>query len=103
MGAGSGPGLTPRSLGEEIGEENTVLTVQQMPSHDHLLRASNNPATATQPAGNVLAAGSTAQYLNASTSVVLGTDAISASGSNAPHNTVQPSTVIQFIIFTGKQ
>ncbi len=33
--AGSGPGLTPRSLGESSGVEQTILTVQQMPPHKH--------------------------------------------------------------------
>ena len=98
MGQGAGAGLTNRNLGQEIGAEAIVLDVTQMPSHDHTLRATNTSATQTQPAGNILATASTPQYLNASTSVVMGTDAIGASGSNAPHANVQPSTVLSFII-----
>jgi microcystin-dependent protein len=98
MGVGAGPGLTNRRLGEEPGAESVVLDVTQLPSHDHTLRATNSSATQTQPAGNVLARASTPQYLNAATSVLMGSDAIGASGSNAPHANVQPSTVLRFII-----
>lgn len=98
MGKGAGPGLTNRKLGDEPGSETVILDVTQLPSHDHTLRATNSSATQTQPAGNVLATAATPQYLNASTSVVMGSDAIGASGSNAPHANVQPSTVLTFII-----
>ncbi len=98
MGQGAGPGLTNRNLGDEPGAESVVLDVTQLPSHDHTLRATNSAATQTQPSGNVLATSATPQYLNAGTSVVMGTDAIGASGSNAPHANVQPSTVLSFII-----
>lgn len=35
MGAGQGSGLTNRVLGTKIGEENHLLTVNEMPSHNH--------------------------------------------------------------------
>ena len=98
MGQGAGPGLTNRDLGREVGAEAVVLDVTQLPSHDHTLRATNSSATQTQPAGNVLARAATPQYLNASTSVVMGSDSIGNSGSNAPHANVQPSSVLSFII-----
>lgn len=98
MGHGAGAGLTNRNLGEQPGAETVILDVTQLPSHDHTLRATNSSASQTQPAGNVLATGATPQYLNASTSVVMGTDAIGSSGSNAPHANIQPSSVLSFII-----
>ena len=98
MGQGAGSGLTNRQLGQEVGSESVVLDVTQLPSHDHTLRGTNSAATQTQPAGNVLASAATPQYLNASSSVVMGTDSIGVAGSNAPHANVQPSTVLSFII-----
>jgi microcystin-dependent protein len=98
MGKGAGPGLTNRRLGEEPGAETVILDVTQLAAHDHTLRATNSNATQTEPAGNVLARASTPQYLNAATSVLMGSDSIGASGSNAPHANVQPSTVLNFII-----
>ena len=98
MGAGAGSGLTNRTVGQEPGAEAVILDVTQLPSHDHTLRATNSAATQTQPAGNILATAATPQFLNASTSVVMGSDSIGASGSNAPHANIQPNTVINFII-----
>ena len=98
MGVGAGSGLTNRKLGQKPGAEVVILDVTQMPAHDHTLRGTNSSATQTQPAGNILARASTPQYLNASTSVVMGSDSIGATGSNAPHANVQPSTVLRFII-----
>ena len=98
MGTGAGTGLTNRNLGEEPGAETVILDVTQLPSHDHTLRATNSSATITQPANNVLATATTPQYLNAATSVGMGTDSIGSSGSNAPHANVQPSSVLSFII-----
>ncbi len=98
MGVGAGAGLTNRKMGEKPGSEAVILDVTQLPTHDHTLRATNSSATQTQPAGNILATAATPQYLNASTSVVMGTDSVGATGSNAPHANVQPSTVLRFII-----
>jgi len=98
MGVGAGAGLTNRTLGQKVGAESVVLDVTQLAAHDHTLRATNSSATQTQPAGNILATASTPQYLNASTSVLMGSDSIGASGSNAPHANVQPSTVLRFLI-----
>lgn len=98
MGRGAGAGLTNRELGQKTGAESVTLSVNQLPAHDHNLRASNSSATQTQPAGNVLATASTPQYLNAATSVNMGSDAIGSTGSNEPHPNVQPSTVLNFIM-----
>jgi microcystin-dependent protein len=37
IGMGNGAGLTPRSLGESLGEEETSLTLNQLPSHTHFI------------------------------------------------------------------
>ena len=102
IGAGQGLGLANRTLADAPGEETTILDVTQMPSHNHHLRATNSAATQTQPAGNILATGAIPHYLNASTSVIMGNDAISNSGSGAPHNSMQPSLVIHYIIYVGE-
>ena len=98
MGVGAGPGLTNRRMGEEPGAESVILDVTQLAAHDHALRATNSSALNTTPAGNVLATASTPQYRGANTSVIMGSDSIGASGSNAPHANVQPSTVLRFIV-----
>jgi microcystin-dependent protein len=46
MGQGSGPGLTPRVLGEIVGEENHTLLAAENPLHTHSVAAISNPELA---------------------------------------------------------
>ncbi|MCG8476540.1 MAG: tail fiber protein, partial [Cytophagales bacterium] len=39
--AGTGAGLTTRTLGQRLGNEHITLTVQQLPSHNHTLLKDN--------------------------------------------------------------
>lgn len=99
MGMGAGAGLTNRKIGQKVGAESVLLSVDQLPAHDHTLRATNSAASVTQPAGNILAGSvSGMTYRNAATSVVMGSGSIGSTGSNTPHMNVQPSTVLNFII-----
>lgn len=52
MGTGSGPGLTPRSLGESSGSEQIALTLTQMPVHTHALDTAGLTPTLRGYAGN---------------------------------------------------
>lgn len=58
MGAGNGPGLTPRNLGQKGGAESVNITTNQMPSHSHSVTATLNgvvtPGSSPNPAGNLL-------------------------------------------------
>lgn len=42
-GQGSGPGLTPRTLGQAFGENSVTITHDQMPAHTHTLNAWSHP------------------------------------------------------------
>lgn len=55
VGTGSGPGLTPRIIGEQFGSEQHTLTLAQLPPHRHAVSQPASTATAnlTSPAGNV--------------------------------------------------
>lgn len=52
---GSGPGLTPRVIGQRGGAEDHTLSPSQMPSHDHQVAplASSATATVSNPDGAV--------------------------------------------------
>jgi microcystin-dependent protein len=43
MGQGSGPGLTPRTMGEKAGEETHTLAVSETPKHSHSVEVISNP------------------------------------------------------------
>ena len=104
MGAGSGPGLTPRTLGERSGAETITLTVNQLPSHTHTatLNVSTAAATATSPSGNVLAAAEREVYAPSASMVAASASAVTvqAAGGGQPVSVMQPYLVISFCIAT---
>jgi microcystin-dependent protein len=104
MGAGNGPGLTPRELGERGGTESITLTTNQLPSHTHVatLNVSTAAATATSPSGNVLAAAEREVYAPSASMVAASASAVTVqpAGGGQPFSIVQPYLVISFCIAT---
>lgn len=107
MHPGSGPGLTPRRLGERTGAETTALTSTNLPQHTHTatLQAENAGADTNDPTGNMLAkSGADSIYKE---QVPRGDIAMSPQsiiggpnndGHSTPFNNIQPSMNINFII-----
>ena len=97
--AGSGPGLSPRRLGAKGGAENVTLTVNQLPSHTHALRASVNPATTPNPQGEVLGETLTDRVYRADdTDVNMASASVSNVGGSRSHTNLMPFLCINFII-----
>ena len=92
---GTGPGLSPRSIGGKAGVEMTQLTVNEMPSHTHQLRASNLVPNEESPEENYPAASSLNPYTGASPTQSSNT--IQNTGGQA-HNNMQPYLAVNFII-----
>ncbi len=85
IGAGQGAGLTNRVLGGVLGEETHLLTEAEMPSHEHPIEGNYaNSLYATGSANNVPA--------------TLTTITTGSAGQDTPHNNMQPSIVLNFII-----
>jgi len=84
ISAGTGSGLTARTLGDEIGEEDHTLTISELASHHHVSGSRGTQKNAGKggdryPAGQAVT-----------------TD----TGGDSPHNNMQPSLVINYIIKT---
>lgn len=94
---GTGPGLTPRAIGQKSGQETVTLSVAQLPPHGHTLNASAEQADATGAAGNLRARTGDDAY-STSPDVTLASTAIAATGGGASHANVQPFLCINFII-----
>lgn len=112
QGAG-GTGLTPRAIGLTGGASTVQLTMDQCPSHTHLLMASNQAAdTATMSTGVGLAttaksatsmttryADSTQAAPNAPVPVNMDEQSITAAnGGSQPHNNLMPYQALNYII-----
>ncbi len=84
VGFGQGPGLTPVSQGELLGQESLTLTSAQLPAHAHTaaLPAATAAPTVSSPADAIPAAGSTSGRPSS-----LYAAASAADSSMAPFNT----------------
>lgn len=51
MHPGSGPGLTPRQLGQKGGAERVTLTTNQLPAHSHDMELTSGNGTTNNPVG----------------------------------------------------
>lgn len=107
IGAGQGTGLSLRSLGDDVGEEDHVLTVAELASHTHIVNNADR-ADATQtnwshfdPNGenpsSPLVTKPLAPNLDSATQTTL---VAAASGSDIGHNTMQPSSVVAWLVKT---
>lgn len=97
---GQGPGLSNRVLGEMGGVESVTLTVNDLPSHTHTLRALDGPPDGRSPAGTVLAVTpqDSAQYSSSAPNASMSAQAILATGNSQPHNNMQPYLAVTYII-----
>ena len=102
IGAGSGAGLTPRSLGETGGTENAALSLAQMPTHSHNLQAVTEFGNSNMAAANILARGSHSYadrvFSSQNANVDMHSSAISSTGGDQPHTNLQPYLNLTCII-----
>ena len=101
MHPGTGAGLTPRRLGERLGESSVTLSETQMASHSHDYMLSGQMADesgTTNPENNAPGVPRRSRhYLGAPTNLVDQTSLNSVGGGQA-HNNVQPYLGLNFII-----
>jgi microcystin-dependent protein len=98
---GSGPGLTPRSMGETGGAASVALNATQVAPHTHAAMASAGPANTGNPAGALLAATPASNPIYAGapgSTLTMGPLAVGQAGPSQPHNNLQPYLVVTFII-----
>jgi microcystin-dependent protein len=100
---GTGPGLSTYPIGQFGGAESVTLTVQQIPSHTHVMQATNT-GQVQKPTANTSPAVATSTPPNAhiygpppGAATLLG-QTISAIGGNQPHDNMKPFLVLNFII-----
>jgi microcystin-dependent protein len=97
MHFGTGEGLTPRVLGEVVGSETVTLSPTQVPPHSHDLIVANIAGDNDRPAGDMLAR---SQIYTDKTDVTVPLNPLSVSlaGGGQPHDNMQPSLCMNYII-----
>lgn len=103
MHAGTGAGLTARSLGAKGGTETTTLTSNQLPAHSHGLMGTDAGGSERSPVGNSLAThGSTAPplgpYAPVAPDQALHAGSVADTGGGAPVDNIPPFQCVNFII-----
>lgn len=101
---GTGPGLSPRVMGERDGTETVALISSQMPAHTHTANATKNSASATAPGPTVVPGALTttdtmyATDLTGATTFTLAANAVSIQGGSVPHENTMPTLTASYCI-----
>lgn len=106
IGAGTGPGLTQRYLGEEVGSQTVTLLATEMPAHAHSPMGHGEKGTTNDPTGAIWGEYSTTSHsgvtktnlYNATADVQMAAQALGTAGNSQPHNNMQPYLGVNFII-----
>ena len=103
---GQGPGLSNYNIGQQVGSEAVTVGTTQMPGHNHIPAASNQPATIPTPGGNVPSALEsppwTSFWVNdgdkTGSPIPLATNALAMQGGGQAHTNIMPLLTISIII-----
>lgn len=101
VGAGQGPGLTPRTLGERGGAESVALMQDEIPTHSHELKAGAGRRGSETPSGTAVLNLSTKgqAYSTAEPTTPLSDASISTvEGDDQPHENRMPYLTVNFCI-----
>jgi len=100
IGSGTGPGLTPRSLSQRSGSETNMLTVANLPAHNHSINAVTADGNTSVPGGN-LPAGTKLldkEYSDATATTTMNATMVSSTGGGQAVNNMQPYLTVTYII-----
>jgi microcystin-dependent protein len=85
------------TLGEKGGEQNHTLSISELPTHTHVLNASNTPAATNIPTGAYLAIVNNA-YTAPANLVAMSPASLANQGGSQAHLNIQPFLTLTFCI-----
>jgi len=100
IGPRTGPGLSAYKLGQRGGAEAVTLAINQMPSHNHQIKAVTTGGTSTTPTNHLLAdsAAFDNEFSNATANTNMSDSMAAHTGGSQAHENRQPFLAINYII-----
>jgi len=86
------------TLGETAGKSSHTLTIQELPTHLHVLSAATNDGNTPIPTGNLLAGVPAKIYADPTGLTPLHPASVTNVGGSQPHNNMMPYLVLNFCI-----
>jgi microcystin-dependent protein len=101
IGAGQGPGLTERVVGEAGGSATVALIAQQIPIHTHV-SACNSAGNQSSPSSHACATAKvqrqTINLYSSTTNAAMNAASQAVVGGSQPHNNMPPHLALNFCI-----
>ena len=94
---GTGPGLTPRRIGQKSGTETVTININEMPAHTHQLNANTQNGDSNAPAGRVPALSNGEDIYSPPSNQLMNINVISKTGGSQKHTNLQPTLCVNFI------
>src|SRR6266849_5524534 len=85
-------------LGERGGEQGHTLSISELPTHTHLVNATNNPASTNTPANNTLLGGIANTYNAPANLTSLSPTEIGNTGGSQAHLNMEPFLTLSLCI-----
>lgn len=103
MGQGAGPGLTPRTVGSQVGSESVTLDSSEIPAHTHTPMAISVAQNTADPTNAYWAEAPATRFGQAKNygptpNTPMAADALEITGNNQGHNNMQPYLAMNYII-----
>lgn len=95
---GRSNGGQSHTLGQKSGEETHTLSVNELPNHDHVLRASSSVGGTNRPSGNILARTPSEIYRDATNLASMRSGTVANVGGGQAHDNMQPYLAVNFCI-----
>lgn len=105
MSQGQGPGLTARTVGQQVGSSTVTLLTTEIPAHTHTPQAVAAKGNTNIPTGAVWAetppqgrSGTQIPLYSSTPNVQMSPVAANVAGGSQPHNNMQPFLAMSYII-----
>jgi microcystin-dependent protein len=99
VGVGTGPGLSTYSWGQRTGGDTRTLSVAQLPSHSHTMRASNNAIDTHDGAGDLFGDfGGFLAYGNNTSAGQMNNNAVTNTGGGQSFSVQQPQIIMNWCV-----